>query len=210
MSNPPQRRPDWLAITGVTATVVLHFVLQRNGPSPVFIIGSCVGWTLFVVARVRQDRSVLRRWGFRADNLRQASKLPALIFVLAALGMAGIAAAQGTLRFPLHLALLFLAYPVWGVVQQFLVLALVVSNLETLPQLQNRKAWLVVIGAVLFGLVHANDWRLVPPTIVLELLIVPLYLRDRNLWPLGLLHGWLGGLYYLWVLGRDMWAENFG
>jgi len=41
-------------------------------------------------------------------------------------------------------------------------------------------------------------------------LIIPLYFRYRNLWPLGVLHGWLGAFFYLWVLGRDMWVENFG
>ena len=47
-------------------------------------------------------------------------------------------------------------------------------------------------------------------TFVLELLIVPLYLWQRNLWPLGVLHGWLGGLFYLWVENRDLWVERFG
>jgi membrane protease YdiL (CAAX protease family) len=47
-------------------------------------------------------------------------------------------------------------------------------------------------------------------TFGLGLVYIPLYLRYRNLWPLGLYHGWLGTLFYLWVLGRDPWVETFG
>ena len=115
-----------------------------------------------------------------------------------------------TLRFPWQTTLLFLLYPAWGLIQQFLVLAVVVGNLELLPALDRRPAMLVLIGAVLFAAVHAYNGWLVVATFFLELLIVPLYLTYRNLWPLGVLHGWLGGLFYLWVMGRDMWAENFG
>jgi hypothetical protein len=41
-----------------------------------------------------------------------------------------------------------------------------------------------------FGLIHAFNLRLVVATFLLELAIVPLFLLYRNLWPLGLLHGW--------------------
>jgi hypothetical protein len=47
-------------------------------------------------------------------------------------------------------------------------------------------------------------------TFGLGLVYIPLYLRYRNLWPLGFYHGWLGTLFYLWVLGRDPWVETFG
>ena len=66
--------------------------------------------------------------------------------------------------------------------------------------LANENSPVFVAPALVFGLLHAIDWRLVLATFLLELVIVPLYLRHRNLWPLGLLHGWLGGLFYLWVL----------
>ena len=51
---------------------------------------------------------------------------------------------------------------------------------------------------------------MVPATFLLELLVIPLYLWQRNLWPLGLLHGWLAAMFYLWVLDRDLWAEYIG
>jgi hypothetical protein len=202
--------PDWPALIGAAGTVVLHLVLQANGPNPFFIAGACLFWTAFVVVRVCQDRGILRRWGFRADNLARASAVPAALLIVVASAFAVYAGPHGTLRFPPHAAWLLLLYPAWGLVQQFLVLAVVVGNLEQVPVLARRKGWLVVLGAALFASVHAYDGWLVAGTFFLELVLVPLYLRYRNLWPLGVLHGWLGALFYLWILGRDMWVENFG
>src|SRR5262249_20009614 len=158
----------------------------------------------------RQRPGVIRAWGFRGDNLARASFLPALLFAVIAASFAVYAFFQGQLRLPLHALPLFLLYPVWGIIQQFLALGIVVNNLERIAGLEQRPALVVLIAAVIFGAVHADDLRLASGTFALELLIVPLYLRDRNLWPLGVLHGWVGGLFYLWVLNRDLWAENFG
>jgi hypothetical protein len=136
--------------------------------------------------------------------------VPAALLIVVASAFAVYAGPHGKLRFPPHAAWLFLLYPAWGLVQQFLVLAVVVGNLELVPALARRKGWVVVLGAALFAAVHGSDGWLVVATFLLELVLVPLYLRYRNLWPLGILHGWLGALFYLWVLGRDIWVENFG
>jgi hypothetical protein len=203
-------RPDWVALAGAAATVAAHLILQAAGPNPFFIGGACLFWTAFIIVRARHDRGCFRRWGFRADNLLAASVVPALLLILVAAGFAVYAHWHGTLRFPPHALLLLLIYPLWGLVQQFLALGVVVSNLERLPVLGGRKALLVLAGAALFGLIHAPDRLVMAGTFLLELLLVPLYLRHRNLWPLGVLHGWLGALFYLWALGRDLWVENFG
>jgi hypothetical protein len=204
------RSPDWTALAAAAATVIVHLVFQAQGPNPIFIIGACLFWATFIVVRVCQDRAVLRRWGFRIDNLPRASVLPAAIMISIAAGFAWYAHVHGTLRFPPHAFLLLAAYPVWGVIQQFLALAIVVSNLELVPAFRRRRLLVVLIGAVLFGLVHGPAPLLVGGTVLLELACIPLYLNYRNLWPLGVLHGWLGALFYLWVLERDMWVENFG
>lgn len=47
-------------------------------------------------------------------------------------------------------------------------------------------------------------------TFMMGLAFTPMYLRHRNLWPLGIYHGWLGVLTYYWVLARDPWTEMFG
>jgi hypothetical protein len=203
-------RPDWIGLLGVAITAVLHLVLQSDGPNPAFIAGASLFWAGFVLVRALQDRGVFRRWGFRRDNLPEASRFPAALFAVVAIAFALYAAWRGSVRLPAHLPILLLLYPLWGWVQQLLVLGIVVRSLESVAGLRQRPVALVFVTAVVFGIIHAPDPRLVAATFLLELLIVPMYLRWRNLWPLGVLHGWLGALFYLWVLDRDLWAENFG
>jgi hypothetical protein len=205
----PASRPDWLALGGVAITIGLHLLLQSGGPNTVFIVAACVFWIGFVVVRAVRDRRMLRAWGFRADNLAQASIVPAILLFIAVAVFALYAHVQGTLTWPPHLPLLLLLYPVWGLVQQFLALAIVVSNLARIPALTRQPLATTLIGAIIFGLVHAHDTWMALATFLLEVIVIPLYLRHRNVWPLGVLHGWIGGLFYLWVMGRDPWAENF-
>ncbi|HYT94716.1 MAG TPA: hypothetical protein VEL76_38725 [Gemmataceae bacterium] len=125
MIETSQTRPDWVALLGTAVTIALHLILAATmeGPSVAFILGACVCWTGFIVVRVRQHKDAFRTWGFRMENLWQAAAIPALIFVVAAASLAGYAAFHGTLRFPPPTLLLFLVYPVWGVIQQFLAWA---------------------------------------------------------------------------------------
>jgi hypothetical protein len=201
---------DRFALLAAVTTAVLSFTPVADMEGSVFIIGACLFWAAFVLVRAWQDRDVFRRWGFRADNLLRASVMPAVVFALGAAGLAAYAWHEDRLRFPPHQLLLFLVYPVWGFFQQMLMLGIFTQALEEVDALRRRPALLVLIVALVFGLIHAQNLKLVVATFVLELLIVPLYLRHRNLWPLGVLHGWLGGLFYLWVLNRDLWVERFG
>ena len=107
-------------------------------------------------------------------------------------------------------ALLLLLYPLWGTIQQFLELGVVVGNLEKVGGLGSNTPLLIQTGAFLFGAVHVPDLMLTAGTTVLAFVYVPLFLRHRNVWPLGIVHGWLGALFYLWALNHDPWLRTFG
>lgn len=168
-----------------------------------------ISWMSYVVWKVRQDPTRWKGWGFHTDNLRQAFMWPSVVFAGSGLAMAwyGIVAGQGLWQG--HMLLLLFLYPLWGVLQQFLVQALGVDNLmKIFPQ---HGLWLAMpIGVILFALVHFPDWWLMLATGLMACFFIPFYIRDRNLWPLGLYHGWLGTFFYLWVLGRDPWVTVFG
>lgn len=205
-----EERLDWFGFVTAVVTAVLSFTPLADARGSVFIIGACLFWTGFVIVRVWQDRGVLRRWGFRGDNLMAASWMPAVVFLVGASGLAVYGWHNDTLRFPAHALLLFPVYAVWGVTQQFLTLGILTRGLERFEFFRRHTLALIATVAAVFGLIHAANWRLVAATFLLELAIVPMYLRHRNLWPLGLLHGCIGGLFYLWVEGRDLWMERFG
>ncbi|WP_342347541.1 CPBP family glutamic-type intramembrane protease [uncultured Nitrospira sp.] len=68
----------------------------------------------------------------------------------------------------------------------------------------------IPIGVILFAVVHFPDVWLMLATGLMACFFIPFYIRDRNLWPLGIYHGWLGRFLYLWVPGRDPWVSVFG
>ena len=190
-------------LTGGTF-LVFENVLHLKVP---FLIGSTILWTLYLVARVMRDRSVLQQWGFRRDTLR-----PASIACLVCLGVGGGAILAyrliaGWRPLPVTALVVFALYPLWGLVQQFLVQALVAENLKRLGV---GRAIIVPVAAVLFGLAHLPDWPLVAITAGAGVIWTPIFLWRPNLLPLAITHGWLGGLVFYWVLVRDPWAEFFG
>jgi hypothetical protein len=189
----------------VLLTGASHLVFESLlGAKAIFIPVASLLWAAYLVRRVRAEPEVLRTWGFRTDNLLRSFRVVGAVSAVAALGVGGLAFYLGNSLWTKSLLVMFLLYPAWGLVQQFLLQALVARNVA---ELTRSRLAAVLIAAALFGAVHAPDWLLCGLTFVLALLFVPLYLRERNLYPLGLFHGWLGAMAYIGILGRDPWAE---
>lgn len=187
----------------VLLTVAAFQVGEYLGLKVVFIATAAAFWVSYVLVRRRRDRAVLREWGFRKENL-----LPATAASLAALvAVGGAIFALRLLRNPLWLPRNFWVtlalYPLWGIVQQFLMNGIIARNLSRrLPP-----AATVFCTAALFAVAHAPDAALMGLTFMAACIWVPIYLRWRNLWPLGVCHGLLGAVAYYVLLGRDVWLE---
>ena len=205
----PQHTMKWFEVLAVAATGVFHLVFQNLGAKGLFITLASVSWVGYIVWRVQQDSSLWVRWGFQMKNLSSAFLWPTVIFVLGVSLMACYGLANGRVLWQGHIIFLLLLYPLWGILQQFLVQALGVANLMALFP---KQGWVVAlpVGIVLFSAIHYPDGLLMVATGLMAALFIPCYLRDRNLWPLGLYHGWLGTFFYLWVLGKDPWIDVFG
>lgn len=200
-----------LETASVIITGILHlaFVEALNAKA-VFIALALIGWTGYIAMRVRKDRHLLRLWGFRRDNIRRTFIASSFISTIGMLVIAVIAMSRGSLTVHWHMLILLLLYPIWGVIQQFLVQALVAGNLSGASGFIGSRWFVTVVCAVMFALVHLPDLTLAMGTFLLGLAFTPIYLKWRNLWPLGLYHGWLGVFVYFWVLNRDPWIEVFG
>ena len=71
-----------------------------------------------------------------------------------------------------------------------------------------RRPWAIALAAgLLFGAVHWPFPALMVGTSLMGAVFALVYLKHRNLWPLGLLHGWVGALFFLWVMGKDPMME---
>ncbi len=200
----PSRARIHRELLAVLASAALHFVattwLRLYGVD-VAVLGA--GWLAYVVHRARTP-GVLARWGLTRVDLLPCARAAAIALLAGAAATAAIGLARGTFVLDFALLPLLLAYPLWGWIQQLLVLGIVVGNLE---RVGCRRGLLVAIAGVGFAAVHVPDWPLCGATLALGITCCVLFLRYRNLWPLGVLHGWLGACFYRWVLARDPWAE---
>jgi hypothetical protein len=194
-----------MAAVGLTG--VGHLAFSAEDASVYFIPLAIGGWGGYVGYRAATEPAFLRRAGFTRDGLHPAFREVSWLAAGSLAAMAGIGAAQGTLRIDADVLPLLALYPAWGLTQQFLVQGLVTRHLADAGA---PPAAIVPTTALLFGAVHVPNWRLTAATTALGGAYAGLYLRHRNLWPLGLYHGWLGAFFYRWVLDRNPWAEMVG
>jgi CAAX prenyl protease-like protein len=201
-------RSSRMEVAAVILTWALHPVFVEHLHMRLAFIGvTLLGWTIYVVERIRRDRSILRQWGFTRAGLLESFRASTAFVLLAGGIMALIAARNGALRLHPNMLPLVVLYPAWGLAQQFLVQGLLVRALAAESRSILSSTSVTVLAALLFAVVHLPDLTLMAGTFLLGLVFTPIYLRWRNLWPLGLFHGWLGVLCYFWVLQRDPWID---
>jgi len=200
---------SWWEIVFVVLTGLGQFLLAGwLELQLVYVVGACCFWAGFVVMRARHDPTVLLEWGFTRRSLGRSIELLAPILVLACLGFAAYGKLTGSMMLNWHIVLIFILYPFWGLVQQFLVVALLAGNLKKHSRLPERD--IIALTALLFAGVHAPSLPLMVAAFLLALVTTTVYFRTRNLWALGVFHGWFAtGLYFL-ALGQDPWRVVSG
>jgi uncharacterized protein len=174
-----------------------------------FILLAILSWVAYLILRERHVPGMLRYWGFRTDTFREAllMVLPFAVVSLAIFFAVGFY--RGTINMTWNIIPVLILYPIWGTIQQFLVIGLVAGNLKDLNKNSPNHASIICVTALLFGLLHYPFYWLVVGTFILALFYGYVYLRIRNVYVLGIFHGWLGGLFFYTVVGRDPFAEVF-
>jgi hypothetical protein len=204
----PEKRRAVLDVLAVVATGATFLVWENvlRWPKFPFLAGCTLAWGTVLVTRIRRDRAVLRDWGLRRDTLPAASAACGVLLFLGTLGLGAYRVIAGWTGFPPTLWAVLALYPVWSFVQQFVVQALLASNLVRLGW---PRAAVLGASAFLFGAAHLPDVVLAGLCAVAGLVWTAIFLWRPNLVPLALTHAWLGTLAYWWALGRNPWNEMF-
>jgi hypothetical protein len=198
----------WLEITAVIATGVMKYVLMDwLNLRAFYIAGACIFWSGYIYKRYRLNEFILQQWGFRKDYLKKTFLFltPFVLVMIAAIIWYGIS--YNAIFLNWHVIPVFLFYPGWGIIQQFLIVALVAGNLQEITSVNLSKTQILLLTSMVFSWVHYPSLPLMVFTFFMELVFLIAYFKWRNLWPLGLYHGWVASLLLFFVLGRDLWNE---
>lgn len=210
LTRPISDKVRLLEILAVVLTGIGKFVFMDylNWRLP-FVIVAIATWTLYVGYRFKKDKQVLKDWGFRRDNFITVYKLMLPFIIVSMVSFLAIGYCQGTLNPTWHILPLLITYPIWGTVQQFLTIALVAGNLSTLKSIKFNKITVILLTALLFSAIHYPSIWLMVGTFILALVYGYIYLKSKNLFALGIFHGWLGAVFYYTVVNQDPFADVF-
>lgn len=203
-------RRRWLEIGAVIFTAIGKFVfMDFLNWRLLFVVLAIISWGFYIVYRYRQEKSVLKYWGFRIDNFKQVFILMLPFGMLSIIAFSGIGYYQKTINMTWHILPLLITYPIWGSIQQFLTIGLIAGNLSHLKNIKINKFLIIGITAILFSIVHFPSIWLMLGTFVLALFYGFIYLKQKNIYAMGIFQGWLGALFYYTVVNRDPFQEIF-
>ena len=199
-----------LEILAVALTAIGKFIFMDflNWRLP-YVVFAVISWTVYIVSRQKQTNGILKYWGFRMDNFKEALKLMLPFGLLSIITFFVIGSYQDTVNLTWHILPLLVTYPIWGSIQQFLTIGLIAGNLNELKSKRLSKLSIIFITALLFSVVHFPSIWLMIGTFLLALFYGYVYLKIKNIYAMGLFHGWLGALFYYTVVNRDPFQEVF-
>jgi hypothetical protein len=175
-----------------------------------FIMLAGIFWLGYIFTRIYTDRSVISEWGLGLAGFMQSLKIlsiPALVVTIISIWY-GLD--QEVLIFNWHIIPVMILYPLWGSIQQLLIIALFGGNIYYLENANINKLTIVSLTSILFSVVHYPSLPLMVATFFLAVFYCFLFFRFRNILVLGLFHGWLACIFYFFVMGRDPWLEFVG
>lgn len=200
-----------LEISAVILTAIGKFIFMDflNWGFP-FVAVAIISWVTYIIYRNRKQSGIIKYWGFRTDNFKTVLKKVLPFGLLAVITFFGVGFYKGTINISWHIIPILILYPIWGVTQQFLLIALTAGNMQDLNGQKLNKGIIILLAALLFATVHYPFIWLMIATFILAIFYGWIYLSKRNIYVLGLFHGWLGGIFYYTVLERDPFLEMFG
>jgi membrane protease YdiL (CAAX protease family) len=198
-------------IAAVLVTAICKFIfMDYLNYKLLFILVTIFVWVTYVIYKQRKKPGALQYWGFRLDNFNTVVKKIFPFGVVSLLIFLVVGYFRDSINLTWHIIPILIFYPVWGTIQQFLTIGIFAANFQDMKNRRYSDMTIIFTTAGLFSIIHYPHYWLMLGTFVLALFYVYIYLRSRNLYALGLFHGWLGGIFFYTVVGRDPFLEVFG
>ncbi len=154
-----------------------------------FIATAIIFWSCYVIYRSKRKPGITKYWGFRTDNFNKVVQIILPFGALCLVIFISVGLYQNTIKITWHIIPILILYPIWGIIQQFLLIALIVGNLQDYKNSTFTRGLIVILSALLFGLIHYPFGWLILGTFILAIFYGLIYLKERNIYALGIFHG---------------------
>jgi hypothetical protein len=125
-----------------------------------FILVAILGWTTYVILTERRIPGIMQYWGFRLDNFRKALRILLPFGAISIMSFFLIGYFLDTINLTWHVIPIMILYPIWGTIQQFLLMALVAGNVQDLKRERLPGAVIIFAAACCLALciIHIIGW----------------------------------------------------
>ncbi len=198
------------ALLAVCITAVLKFIFMDWLNWNVFYItGIVMFWVVYILYRIKSNKETLIQWGFKKEYFKQSMLYLAPLIIITGVVTVLFNKSNEGLSFSWNIIPVLLLYPFWGLIQQFMMLGIISQNLASITQGKINRYLIIFLVSALFSLVHYPSFFLMVFTFFLEVVFITVYLKWKNLWAIGIAHGWIASFVLYFVLERNLWSELF-
>ena len=146
-------KKDLIEILIFLVFVVLYVIFQKEiSGKYYFIIPAIILCGLSLRWDYRADKRILKTYGIRTDNLKEATKRSAVLFGPMAIAILAIFPFTDNPKPPPYFYFTIFLYPLWGLAQQFMFQSFFHSRLLKL----GVAPWSIFICALVFTFVHCE------------------------------------------------------
>lgn len=192
-----------VVLTGISKILVMD-TLNLKLP---YIILVTLFWLSYFIYRTCTEKELYKYWGLSLSNAKPLFKIVASVGVVLIAVIVIYGVYIEPIHWSVHILFVLLVYPIWGLIQQFLIMSLFAGNIHDFRGKNTGGMITVLLTSILFSIVHYPSFPLMFATLVMAIIYSYLFLKYRNIIPLGLFHGIIGGLFYYVILNRDAWEE---
>ena len=133
---------DAVAVTGVSIVIFMD-VLNWRLP---FIAITIALWVGYAIYRSIKVKGLAYHWGFRTDNLGSRALQRVYAFALISIVLLCVVGYfLKTINLQWHMIFVLLLYPLWGIIQQFLLIGIVSGNLQDMKRMRLNKTLIIFI-----------------------------------------------------------------
>jgi uncharacterized protein len=200
----------WFEIFAVISTGILKFVfIDWLNMRAIYIVSICLFWLIYIYSKYKRNPQVIRQWGIQKQHFKKTFLylLPFGLICVGGIGIYGYLYRVDIVTW--HILPMLILYPFWGLIQQFIVAGLISGNLKAIENPRFSNYQIILLTSLFFSLVHYPSPFLMLFTFIMQWIFTTAFLRWKNIWPLGLYHGWIATFLLYIIMGRDLWVELF-